>query len=140
MQTLALAPAHRCLSILSTMSEPSTLSPARLRLQAISLVLRNFSSFGQATASPSGQTRTPASWRSVGSPLTAPGTSGGISYLQGEIASNRPKPIGRWQDLILYPATPSSALFPSLRPDEQSPNVTGDGTFDVRTRRLADAN
>jgi redox-sensitive bicupin YhaK (pirin superfamily) len=100
----------------------------RLRLQATSLAPRNFSSFGQATASPSGQTGTPTSWRSVGSPWTAPGTSGGISYLREEIASNRPKLIGRWQGLTLFPATPNSSLFPNLRPDGQSPNATDDGT------------
>ena len=74
-----------------------------------------------------------------GEPMDGPGTSGGISYLQGEIASNRPKLIGRWQDLILFPATPNSSLFPSLRPDGQSPNVTGAWDLGlVRTRRLAD--
>ena len=35
-----------------------------------------------------------------------------------KIGSNRPRPIGRWQDSILFPATPNSSLFPNPSPDE----------------------
>ena len=52
-----------------------------------------------------------------GEPMDGPGTSGGISYLREKIASNRPKPIGRWQGLTLFPAIPSPFRFLSPTPD-----------------------
>ena len=65
MQTLALALAHRCRSILITMSEPSTPWLATLRLRLMCLAPRNCWSFGPATASPYGQNSRPlhGAWR-----------------------------------------------------------------------------
>ena len=52
MQTLALAPAHRCRSILITMSERSTPWLATLRLRAMCLAPRNCWSSGPANPAP----------------------------------------------------------------------------------------
>lgn len=104
-------------SMLATMSEPSTRWLATLRLRVMSLGQRNCSSFSPATASPSGQRPTPASWRLEGNRWMGLGTSSGISYPQEKIALSRPKLIGRWQGLTPFPATASSFRFPSPTPD-----------------------
>ena len=114
---VTLAPAHRCHSILITMSEPSTPWLATLKLRVMCLAPRNCWSFGPATASPSGQKLTPASWRLEASQWMDPGTFGGISCLREKIASSRPRPTGGWRDSNSVPGDSEFIPLPEPEPE-----------------------
>src|SRR6478672_6238460 len=144
MQTLALASAHRCRSIPSMMSEPSTQLLERLKSQAIFLGQLSSSSLSRETASPSAQRPTRVSWRLEESLWTAPDTFGGTSCLQDGIASSRPNPTGSWQGSTLSPETASSYPFRrierchNVRADAQGAHhlrFTAEGSYNAMVQR-----
>jgi redox-sensitive bicupin YhaK (pirin superfamily) len=117
MQILALEPANPCRSILITMSEPSNTVWGEVEIAGDTFgpgQLLVFRSGDRITI----RANTDARFMALGGePMDGPRTSSGILYPPEKIASNRPKPIGRWHDLTQFPAIPSSLRFPNPTPD-----------------------